>query len=248
MTKMRKMSKNEKNEKWKKKKWQKKKRTADFQVNFWVFFSCGLSKSSPYGERGGGSPERPPSMKGWSRPGTLCDRCPDAQEMQSVARRLAWFLLAWDIGLTNFSRPVSPLLAHVSQTRTSSFFHLQSTMETIPFPFVGVANSSHNKPKQSTAGESSGSIIGTKASKSSTYTAASSVDSALPLAVVKTAGSFDLLLVFFNRSEFSLTHHVERCASDHNKFSIFMFAIWPRCDNFLWSRPAGRSEESHAWT
>ena len=61
----------------------------------------------------------------------------------------------------------------------------------------------------------SNSIIVTKTSKSSARTAASSVDSALPLAVVMTVGSFDLLMGSFSPqvSYFILAHHVERCAA-----------------------------------
>ena len=36
---------------------------------------------------------------------------------------------------------------------------------------------------------------------------------------------------------------MERCAAVHNKFSIFTFALSPRCDNSLLSCPAGRSED-----
>ena len=86
--------------------------------------------------------------------------------------------------------------------------------------------SSHNKPRDSTAGKSSNSIIVTKTSKSSTYTFASSVDSALPWAVVMSAGSLEFLLVpFLTKSKFTLTYRVERCAAVNNEFSIFMVTI-----------------------
>ena len=64
----------------------------------------------------------------------------------------------------------------------------------------------------------SNSIIVTKTSKSSARTAASSVDSALPLAVVMTVGSFDLLMGSFSPqvSYFILAHtcgEMRRCPS-----------------------------------
>ena len=109
----------------------------------------------------GASPERL-SSKSRGNSGPLCDlshQCLDTWNMQSVA----WVLLAWDIGLKNFSRPVSwcsgtwdsqsvrwchrvyevlqklPRLAHGSQTFTVLLFHLLSTMETLPFPSTGTA-------------------------------------------------------------------------------------------------------------
>ena len=59
--------------------------------------------------------------------------------------------------------------------------------------------SSNSKPRDSTAGESSNSIIVTKTSRSLTYTVASFVNSALPLTVVMTMNSVDLLLVLFEQ-------------------------------------------------
>ena len=86
--------------------------------------------------------------------------------------------------------------------------------------------SSHNKPEDSTAGESSNSIIATKTSKSLTCSVASCVNSALPLAVVMTAEPCDLLMVtVFTRSESILDHHVERCAAVHNELLTFMFTV-----------------------
>ena len=57
--------------------------------------------------------------------------------------------------------------------------------------------SSQNKPKDSTAGESSNSNITTTKFKALTYTVASSVDCALALTVGSTVGSCDLLMVSF---------------------------------------------------
>ena len=90
----------------------------------------------------------------------------------------------------------------------------------------------------------SNSIIVTNTSKSFTYTVASSVDSALPLAVMMTVGSSDLLMVSFSSEVGSLLLIMWTDAPLSTTTSrIFMFGIWPRCNNFLLSCLVGGSEE-----
>ena len=65
--------------------------------------------------------------------------------------------------------------------------------DTPPFHSCAQPNSSHDQNQnESTAGESSNSIIVTQKTTSLTYTVASSVDSTFPLSVVITVGSTDL--------------------------------------------------------
>ena len=103
----------------------------------------------------------------------------------------------------------------------------------------------HTINPESTPGESSINIIATKTSKSLTYNVATSIDFALPLAVVMTVGSFGFLRISSStKVRLSLTHYVKRCAAVHHEFLIFVMTIQPRCDNFLWSCSVRRPEEN----
>ena len=86
--------------------------------------------------------------------------------------------------------------------------------------------SSHDKPKDSAASESSNSIIVTKMSKSLNlhcrffrrfcFTTSGRDDGGF----FWSSGG-----ILYAGSEFILTHHAERCAAVQSKLSIFMFAI-----------------------
>ena len=113
------------------------------------------------------------------------------------------------------------LFSHLHHNTVST---LKTTMETPVFP-SRVVISSRNKPRDSTEGES---IFRQhhcdRRSNRKRTPVASSVDSALPLGVVETVGSFGLLVFFFARSEFFLLT-VWRDAPLDTKIKIFMFAI-----------------------
>ena len=85
-----------------------------------------------------------------------------------------------------------PHVAHGSQACTLPLFHLQSRMETLPFPFIRVAHIVEEETKDGAAGESSNSIKVTDGGFSRSSDG-----------------------VFFSRNKFILAHNVKRRATVH---------------------------------
>ena len=163
----------------------------------------------------GGSPESP-SSKGGSDSGTLCDRSHDAWTPEKCNRSLDVSPgFSW-LGISDFRGSWEKCHScHVVLRLAPFIFPSLTNYGDSPFsihrrrPF----HREINPETDSTASESSNSIIVTKTSKSSTFSVASSVDSVLPLTVVKTEGSFYHLMISFSPEASSLLLIIWRDAS-----------------------------------